>query len=81
MTSPYELAVISMPGPFCTNDLLTSVGPFGISAAGKAALTLPIANNTSLVGKVLTFQWWVAASGQNLLGVVASDGLRLTIGR
>ncbi|MCB9881680.1 MAG: hypothetical protein H6832_00755 [Planctomycetes bacterium] len=67
-------------------DPLTSFGPFvttlgggvGVGGAGNGNLTLPVPNDSGLLGASLFFQWLVIDSASTS-GLVASNGLRATL--
>jgi hypothetical protein len=74
-----DLTALGMPG--CSGYATVDIGVFtgGVPAAATSTFALPIPNNPALAGTVLAAQG-LAFAPVNALGLVASNGLSLTIG-
>jgi formylglycine-generating enzyme required for sulfatase activity len=77
---PFDLAPLGWPGSYVQLDPATSMGFFGITQtgpqAGSTVASIPIA--PGLAGVSVTMQWFVLMPPPS--NVVASDGLRVTVG-
>jgi len=78
---PFELSAFGAPGSLLWNEINATFGPFPVNAQGSASVTFVIPSNAFLIGQTFTFQWLAQLQNVNTLGVVSSDGLRVTIGQ
>jgi hypothetical protein len=78
---PFDLSVINAPGSLLWNDLVAVLGLFPVSAQGTASVPLFIPAVPLLVGHTFTFQWFAHQRSANQISIVATDGLRVTIGQ
>ncbi|MHC4514967.1 MAG: FG-GAP-like repeat-containing protein [Planctomycetota bacterium] len=71
-----------MGAPGCTG-LAMPVYQFFLQSSSQGTLTLPVTvpSNTSLLGNSAYTQWWAVDLKQNALGVIVSDGVKLTVGK
>ncbi|HEX5051855.1 MAG TPA: hypothetical protein VFZ65_08795 [Planctomycetota bacterium] len=77
-TSPVPLAAVGMPG--CELLVPLDVAEFRAAVAGRAEWTTAIPNTTALAGTTFRQQAFVLDAGANALGLVASNGVVVTLG-
>jgi hypothetical protein len=75
---PFDLLPLGAGGCVLRTDVLAQLS-LGADAGGSASLSVPIADDPTLRGQVVLFQWAAAAPGSNPLGVVLSAMLKATI--
>lgn len=78
-TRPFDLAAFGMLGSYLWNDHIGTYPMQSVATNGTAAYGVAIPNQLALAGRTFTGQWFALFPAQ--LGVVGSDGLRVTIGR
>jgi hypothetical protein len=77
---PFELEPYGAPASFLWQDVLAVDSLVPVATNGTAGRTLAIPAEPQLVGRVTTFQWAVMKPGANPLGLVTTQGLRVTFG-
>lgn len=78
---PYDLTFLGAAGSLLWNDLHATLGVFPVTPSGTASVTVAIPNEPVLAGQTFTFQWFAYQRSANAVAPIASDGLRVTIGR
>lgn len=76
---PFDLAAYGLSGSYLWNEPFAIFPLQLVTGSGTASLTHTIPNVPYLIGQSLTHQWFALMPVQ--YGIVASEGLRLTIGQ
>jgi len=68
--------------PGCTGLAMPLIQVFlQSSTQGTFSLPVKVPNDTKLLGNSAYIQWWAVDLQQNALGVIVSDGVKLTVGK
>lgn len=76
---PFDLVAYGLSGSYLWNEPFAIFPLQAVTGSGTASLTHTIPNIPYLVGQPLTHQWFALMPAQ--YGIVASEGLRLTVGQ
>jgi hypothetical protein len=78
---PFDLHDVGAGGSYLWCDLAFGLTTVGVDANGGASLSFGIPGMSELVGQTVLFQWLLAMRDANAIGLVTTQGLRVTFGR
>lgn len=78
-TLPFSFAGIGAPGCNMLAEPIVDL-PAMVDAGGNASISIPVPNNTALIGSIAYQQWFVVDPPANALGTVLSNAAKVTVG-